>query len=312
MYPLAPGAPNHSYAGGGSGYVPIVFAAKLLVVFYAMTLLSQITNTDYEGDIKKQGDTVIIRELPDIVIEDHAKGDKINYQHLEAAKTTMEIDRGKRFGFVVDPIDLAQSDIDFVPQWSDHAGKNMKISIETDALADFYTDAHADNMGSAAGAISGDIDLGTPGTPLELTTSNIIEFIVNCGLVLDEQNVPEEGRKMTLPCWATALLKQSDIKDASLTGDNRSTLRTGRVGMVDRFEIYQSNLLHRTTDGSSTVTNALFNHPMGISFATQLIISESLKNPDGFGELYRGLQVFGWKVTKPQAVGHAYIVKGAA
>ena len=309
MYPLAPGAVDHTY-GSGSGYVPIIFAAKLLVVFYAATLLGDITNKDYEGEIKKQGDTVVIRGLPDITIEDHAKGDKINYENLEPGQISMLIDKGKRYGFVVDTIDVAQSDIDFVPQWAEHAGRNMKIAIETDALADFYTDAHADNTGSTAGAISQDIDLGSVGAPLALTKSNILDFIVDCGTVLDEQNVPEENRKMTLPCWATGLLKMSDIKDASLTGDNKSTLRTGRVGMVDRFELYQSNLLHRTTDGSSTVTNALFNHPMAISFATQIVESQSLVNPDGFGMLYRGLQVFGWKVTKPEAVGHAYIVKG--
>lgn len=308
-YPLAPGAIDHTYASG-SGHIPVIFAAKLLVVFYAMTHLTVFTNTDYEGEIKKQGDTVVVRTLPDISIQDYAKGQNVNYEDLDSDPLTMVIDRGKAFGFNTNPIDDAQFDIDVVPQWSQHAARNMQISIERDFWADIYSDAHATNAGATAGAISGDVNLGSVGAPLALTESNIVQYIVNCGLVLDENNVPEENRKLFLPAWAVALVKQSDIKDASLTGDSSSPLRTGRVGRIDRFEIFSSNLLKNVTDGTDTVACAPFGHPMATSFATQLTENEVLPNPNKFGRLHRGLQVFGWKVFKPEALGYGYITKG--
>jgi hypothetical protein len=58
------------------------------------------------------------------------------------------------------------------------------------------------------------------------------------GQVLDEQNVPETGRFLLLPFWATNLLKQSDLKAVYLTGDGTTPLRNGRVGTVKPLTLH--------------------------------------------------------------------------
>ncbi|MCK5433547.1 MAG: hypothetical protein KAJ03_12435, partial [Gammaproteobacteria bacterium] len=93
-------------------------------------------------------------------------------------------------------------------------------------------------------------------------------------------------------------------------GDSTSIVRTGLVGMIDRFEIYMSNLLATTVDGTDTVTNMIFCQKTGLTFASQLLENEGpMRSPDFFGDLYRGLQVYGYKVVKPEAFGHFYAYK---
>lgn len=310
-FPLAhSGMPNQNYAGGSS-YVPIIFATELLVEFYANTVLTEITSREYEGEIKQQGSEVVIRELPNIEFFSFAKGQKIQYQNLQAGKQSMLIDKGKGYAFNIDPIDLAQADIPYVQKWAAHAAKGMQIQIETDFFEDIYTQVHALNTGAGSGVKLGDIDLGEPGSPVVLTKSNVIDFLLDCRRILAEQNVPnDEKRKMVIPIWMAQLIKSSEIKDASLTGDGRSALRTGRIGEIDGWELFESNCLHDVTDGTDTVSNVFFNVKMSTQFATQLEIDEDVDNPDTYGKRKRGLQIYGWKVTKPEAAGHAYVVKG--
>jgi hypothetical protein len=43
-------------------------------------------------------------------------------------------------------------------------------------------------------------------------------------------------------------------------------------------------------------------HKSGITFASQIAKVESLQNPNDFGTLIRGLNVYGYKVAQPDAV----------
>jgi len=299
-YPAAAG--YRDIGSSSMQYVPVIFSGKLLTKFYATSTLAAVSNTEYEGEIKKYGDTVKIRETPDITIRDYTKGQILSNEQPEATSQDLLIDKGKYWSFVTDDVDDAQTDIkDYVGRWTADASKQMVITVEREVWADVGDDAHASNLGATAGAISGGYNLGTTGSPLVLTRSNIVERIIDWGAVLDEQNIPSDSRFLIIPVWMSALLKTSDLKQAYLTGDATSPIRNGLIGSIDRFNIYVSNLLNIPT----TYTEVLFGHTKALTFATQITKTKMQDNPDGFGMLYRGLQVYGYKVILPEAFGLA-------
>lgn len=306
MYPVSPGHPD--YTDSGSRFIPEIWSGKMLEKLYLYTVFGEISNTDYEGEIKNYGDTVIVRTTPDITINDYVIGHNLTYQRPESTPLEMLIDKGKYYAFACDDIVRKQSDIKLMNDWSEDAGRQMAITIDHDILSWAYAYAHASNKNNAAGADSADILLGASGAPLQLTKANIMEVIVDCGLVLDEQKVPEQSRWMVLPPWAAATLKKSDLKDASMMGDGTSVLRNGRLGTIDRFTLYSSLNLETTTDGVK-VWYALFGHPMAISFASQMTKTETLRAESTFGDLIRGLNVYGRKVFHPEALGLLYCRK---
>tara|TARA_Y100000310_G_C20698683_1_gene827691 strand:- start:2913 stop:3833 length:921 start_codon:yes stop_codon:yes gene_type:complete len=302
-----PTAASHPQMSGV--YLPRLYAKRLLIEFYSVTVFAAIANTDYEGQIKSQGDTVRIRQQPDVTIRDYTKGAGLNYERPDPGSVDLEINKGKYWAFNINKVDEVQSDLAYATLWASHAAEKLKIAIDTDVLANVYADAHASNKGATAGAISGDINLGVTGTPLQITKTNVLEKIVDCGTVLSEQDVPEDGRWMVIPNWAAGLIKQSDLKDASLAGDGTSIMRNGRIGVIDSFTLFRSNLLATTTDGSDTVVNSIFGTSHSLTFASQMTESETLKDPNDFGNLLRGLQVYGYKTVKSEAMGHFYIKK---
>lgn len=312
MFPTAAGIGN--IATTTMRYVPQLWSAKLLVKFYRRTVLAAISNTDYEGQIRNQGDTVYIRALPTITVNDYSKGQTLNYETPTSTAVTLLIDKGKSWSFAAPKVDQVQTDMkDYTNRWTEDAAKQLAISIDTDILAAIYPDAHASNRGNSAGAISGNIALGVAaGAAVSLTTANILTKMVECAQVLAEQDVPQESEMFfVLPEWAISLLALSDIKNASLTGDTVSPMRNGRIGKVYRFTVYSSNLLATGTDiGSVTCQYSLFGTKDALTFASQLTENEQLKNPNDFGMLHRGLQIFGYKVVKPEALGTMFIKKG--
>lgn len=257
------------------------------------------------------GDKVHIRTTPDITISDYAIGQNLVYQRPESPSVELTIDKGKYFAFTCDDIVLHQTDMRLMDDWSNDSGFQMKIQVDRDVLTGMVGQAHSQNKGNAAGRISADFTLGASTAPLQLTKENILDTIIDARTVLEEQNIPTEDLWMVLPAWAVGRIKKSDLKDASLTGDGKSVLRNGRIGQIDNFTIYSSNLLYSVTDSGTSTTcwYAYFGHKSALTFAAQLTKMESLRAESTFGDLIRGLNVYGYKVLKTASLGEMYLTK---
>lgn len=310
-----------SGASGYSGaFIPTLWSGKLLAKFYQNTILSEVTNTDYEGELKNQGDTIRIRLAPSITINDYQAGMTLASEVPAPIYQDMQINKGKYFSVQVNDVLAQQADMDLMNMFTEDAAKQLKIAIENDVFFNsFVTEGPAAaNEGATAGVITGGYNLGTDAVPV--ASNDILNTILRMASVLDEQNVPEEGRFLIISPYERHLLMQSNIAQAYFTGDNSSTLRTGKIGMLDRFTVYVSNLLPKgeadkalvsglaATSTGGTLSGAVARRTMiagtkhASSFAMTISKTEPLRNQTDFGDIVRGLAVYGRKVVKPEAM----------
>lgn len=307
-YPIAAGSVvSPAYSGT---FIPQIWSSKLVEKFYATSVFPAISNTNYEGEIKGQGDLVKIRTVPDIVINDYSAGQTLTNQRPASSVVELLIDKGKYWSAVIDDVLEIQADVDQMNIWSQDAAEKMKISIDRGILAVLGPLTAAANRGATAGALSANINLGVTGTPVALTKVNVIDFLVDMNEVLSQQNIPEVGRFFVIPFWAASLIKKSDIKDASMSGDGQSVMRNGRLGQIDGTTIYVSNNLTNVTDTALSCTNIYAGHKNALTFASQLVKTETLRAESTFGDIMRGLQVYGYKMIDPTAMASGYVYKG--
>jgi hypothetical protein len=290
LYPVGSSGNNLQ----STGFIPEIWSGKLVEKFYASTVLAAISNTDYEGEIKNKGDRVKIRTVE------------------------LYIGNGKYFSLILDDVMEIQSDLNILSMWSDDAAQQLKITVDTDVLSGIVGQMASANFGTSAGVITGNINLGAQGSALSVVSKNpgvgdieLLDVLMRMGQVLDEQNIPEVGRWVVMPAWAGRMIKQSELRQAYLSGDSVSMLRNGRLGMVDRFTIYISNLL----PNNSTLP-ASFNagewpifagHAHGLTFASQISKVETLRSELTFGQILRGLQVYGYQVVDGRAIVQAQV-----
>jgi hypothetical protein len=292
-----------------SRFIPAIYSKKTLRKFLNDTVFQDICNRDFEGEVKKYGDTVYIRHTPDVIVNDYEIGQDITYDVPKKDAVEMVIDKAKYTAFRVDDVDRAQSDLDLVNLFSKNTKKEIAIVVDQEVLAYMAISADADNQGSTAGKISGIIDLGVTGTPVVVTNGNeAVKVILNLNQALDENAVDLDMRYVVLPAWFCNLLKDGDLKRADVTGDSTGVIRTGLIGTIDNTRVYRSNHLPVAT----TETSIIAGTPEATTFAAQIDKSDQLKIPTSFGEYWRTLFVWGRLVTQPQALAVAVCEWGAA
>lgn len=269
-----------TFSAAQQRFIPEVFSKKLQAKFYAASVLPQISNTDWQGEISGQGDKVHIRSVPTVSINDYTGS--VTYADVTTTDTELLIDQAKYFAFNADDILAGQSDIDMVNQASQDAAEQMKISVDTTVL----------------GAIYSGLSAGVDDTGAVASSSNILGYVLDAGQKLDEANVPESGRFLVLAPKHINMLKQSDLKSVNITGDGTSPLRNGQVGTIDRFTVYSSNNL--PTVSGQKMSYAGTKH--GIAFASQISQVETVRREATFGDGVRGLNVFGYKIVKEDAL----------
>lgn len=288
---------------------------------------------------------MIINNIPSITIRDYTVGNNLNYEVPAGNTVELAIAKAKYFGVNVSDVLDFQAQPMLMDMFTTDAAKQMAITVDTDVLK-FSVDtgygwSKADtpsttgsglNAGSLAGFRSASFNLGGAGgaynastnpfgaAPLTLSTSNILTTITGLASVLDEQNVPDTDRFLVISPAVRYLLMNSNLQQAYLTGDSQSVLRNGKIGTIDRFSVYVSNLLptaaagqnfDATTTGTGIAANAVARkcmvagHKSAITFASQITKVESLQNPNDFGNLVRGLNVYGYKTIKPEALAIA-------
>lgn len=315
--PLATGMSDYGH-DSVTRYQPEVWSGLLVEKFYKATVFSEIANTEYEGEITAFGQAVVIRTVPDVVVADYTVGGGLGTaQRPASAAVQLAINEAKYFNVGLNLVQQRQADIDLSSVFNDEGLIQLQIAADTDMLQTIQSQVSSDNTGATSGLDSNDIDLGSTSDPLDLVSesaaageTNVLDFFVDCGTVLDEQSVSPYGRWMVIPPWLKGLVMKSPLKIASLAGDGQSIVRNGRIGEIAGFMIYESRNLLRTTSGASTTSfNVMFGHSAGLTFAAQILENRLIVDQNDFGYLLQGLLVFGYKVIEGKYIGSAYVRK---
>lgn len=309
---------NPTYSGT---FIPSVWSAKLNAKFYAASVFGEISNTDWEGEISGMGEKVTINTAPTLTVSDYVAGTALTYQVPVPSIVELLINKGKYFAFNVNDVLEYQAKPNLIDMFSTDAAEQMRIAIDSTVIYNSFGLADAANMGVTAGKNSASYDLGSDAVPIVLTPALALQKILELSSVLDEQNMPDAGRWLVIDPYTRSMLMQSNLSQAQFMGDATSTVRNGKIGTIDRFTVYVSNQLPKgaAADGNwvsgdgteSSIPGAgvsvkrraiMAGHKSALTFASQITKMETVRNPNDFGDFIRSLNVFGYKVVKPEAL----------
>lgn len=269
-------------------FIPSVWAARLLVALDKALVYAQtgVVNRDYEGEITDSGDTVKIATIGDVTIGNYTKNTNIaDPEVLTDAEQSLLIDQSKFFNFYVDSIDKAQQNVNVMDEAMRRAGYGLR-DVQDQFVAANYVNVPAANL------------IGSDAVPITPTNANAYEYLVDLGVLLDQQNIPTEGRFCIVPPWFHGrLLKDSRFVSAG-TSKTDSVLANGMVGEAAGLRILKSNNVPNT---AATKYKILAGHPMAYSFAMQVTSLETYKPEKRFGDAVKGLNVYGGKLVRPSA-----------
>lgn len=302
--------PPAAGAGDVGAYMVTKYAPALMVWFWATTVFGAIANTDHQKEIQNFGDTVEIDLLPEVQSFRYTPYMQMPKLRPSPTKVNLLIDNAFAYQVPIDIVENKQSQHDLPASWGPHCASQLQQDIDKEVLNNIYADVASTNTGATAGKINKIYNLGVAGTPVEVTPSNVTKVLTTCKAVLSENNVPAmDGLSwIVFPEAFWLALVNSEMKDASLRGDGKSLLLNGRLGQLGGLNLHVSNNLTPVWDAAAGkwCFHVVFGHKAGLTFASQLVENETIKSQDFIGWYLRGVHVFGYKVVKPDVVGHLY------
>ena len=298
-----------------SFFLPSIYSKKVLNFFRKSSVVEAITNTDYSGEISAYGDSVKIIKEPVISISDYTRGSDTTATKLTDQELTMVVDSAKAFKFIVDDIETKMSHVNFKEVASSSAAYALKDAFDAAVIANMFSGLSASAPDHVLGAdsatpLAANVYDGAGSVDIGLTSeTDPLNLMARMARLLDEQNVPEEGRWFVAGPDFYEQLGQSSSKLLSVDFNaGQGSIRNGLVssGKLRGFDMYKSNNIAATSNATGKV---LAGHISSTATAQTIISTEVLRDPSSFGDIVRGLHVYGSKVLRPEAiVGAFYLI----
>lgn len=278
-------------------FIPEVWSARLLTALETSLVYGGpgVVNREYEGEISNAGDTVRITSISDPEITDYVAGTTvINPAPLTTAQRSLTITESKMFAFEVDDIDKRQALGGIMDEGMKRAAYKMRDVADSFLAAKFATGAQSANVLAATTILAND-----PTTPAIGTSVSAYEGLVRLAQVLDEADIPDEGRFAIIPAWYhTLLLLDKRFTDASQRGEASAAIN-GKVGTVSNMSIARSNKVPILTGDDYAVVAGT---SAAVSYAEQINKTEAYRPESSFSDAVKGLHVYGAKVVRPDHI----------
>ena len=296
-----------------SFFLPKVYSKQVLNFFRKSSVVEAITNTDYSGDISGYGDTVRIIKEPVITVYQYERGADVTKTALTDQEVSLVIDTANAFKFIVDDIETNMSHVNFRDVATSSAAYALRDAFDEGVIATMFAGVAASSpnhiLGSdsatdlAAGTFdgTGNLDIG-----FASGEHDPIDVLSHMARLLDEQNIPEEGRWFLANPEFYEVLVQSSSKLLSVDYNaGQGSIRNGLVssGKLRGFDMYKTNNIAAT---SSAAGKCLAGHISSTATAQTITSTEVIRDPDSFGDIVRGLHVYGAKVLRGGALVSAF------
>lgn len=268
-----------------------VWSARLLYVLKNKTIFENLVNTDYQGEIKRAGNTVKIFCLGKPTIQKLGSDRELTInKDFDVVQTSLIVDQEDAFGFEVHDIDEVQT----VPNLVDNL-----VTMHADGLAQSADKFIAKEIVDSAG-----ITIGSDDNPIVSNSTNMYDVLVAIHETFEKNNVPQSGRFIVAPPEVVSLLQLDPriVNTAGIGGENR--MITGKISTLFCISIYSSNNIPKTTGGNFNIIASCRD---AITYVSQISQMELARKEKGFADIVKGLHVYGGKVTYPSAVIKAIV-----
>jgi hypothetical protein len=275
-------------------FSPVIYSKQVQLAFRKSSVVEEITNSDYFGEIANMGDTVRIIKEPEISVKAYSRGTIIQPQDLDDEDFNLTVDKANYFAFKVDDIEEAHSHVNFQSLASERAAYRLADQFDQDVLGylcGFKQSAIHGSADTVNTTVNGSIAVSTAGTDELLASMKLLgddfggsssnsigikaragndgavvgsgnayalQVISRMARKLNQQNVDTNGRWLVVDPVFQEILQDEDSRlfNSDFGG---SGLQNGLIlNNLHGFKVYVSNNLPSVGTGPATTggTNA--------------------------------------------------------
>jgi hypothetical protein len=299
-------------------FSPTIYSQKALKSFRKLSVVEDVTNTDFYGEINNFGDTVRVMLEPSITVSDYSRGATPTTQDLTDSDFSLTVNQAKVYQFQIEDIERAHSHVNFEDLAANNAAYKLKDTFDTNVLrymadnADGSTQYIGSTWVSTTETVAA-VRVATAATANNSTIFTPLSLLNRIKRKMDIANIPQDNRFFI---GDPVFYEQLNDEDSKLmatyyTGANESPLFNGKVTdkRLRGFELYESNNLYQAGSGpdasyggSTNYGTLIAGHRSAVAAVNQILKTEKFRSPTRFADVIRGLHVFGRGYVRDDAV----------
>ena len=271
-------------------FIPTLWAEKIDMALDEWLVFYEGCNHEYEGQLKKAGDSIRIQNVARPTITTTTDGAEITLsgaEKPEVTSVTMPVKRQTYFNYGIYDVDKAQAagDLDAALKHETTQGVANAIDLSVSTVVN---DAGAKKLYSTVPKVV----VGTAGSG----EKNVLEILDEAQQKLYEANVPtnEYVEVIMSPRFYTLFRREYTKLDTN----NSEILKNGKVGMYGNMTVKLSNNV--TTANSGAQDLIMVKTKKAIAAVKTLSKVEAYRPENGFIDAVKGLTVHDRKLVRPQ------------
>jgi hypothetical protein len=279
--------------GNIQNIIPEIWTAGALSAYRDAIIFGSLANTSYQAAVINAGDTVKLNTIVPFTAQTYDPIHGINYTDVDATQVEIKVDQEVVVPGSFPDIITYQTNMDLFGTAVSEMGSALAENIDS-YLAELHANATT--------------KIGTTGSPVELTSADMLDLFSEVAKKLSEKKTPKNNLVCVAPPWFTQkVLKANVTKDTA----NSEALSNGFVGKYWGFELFETNLVATHVDGSSWSAPMFFRKFDSIGLVDQIKSFEVIRDKDYMKDYARLYGVYGAKIVRPDTVATVYSVAGA-
>jgi len=241
-------------------FSPVIYSKKVQLAFRKSTIVGDITNSDYFGEIANQGDTVRIIKEPEISVSAYARGTTIAPQDLNDTDFSLIVDKANYFAFKMDDIEEAHSHINFMDLATNRAAYRLADQYDQDVLgylSGYKQTALHTAADTANDTASGDKADATAGAD-ELLAVNKLDAKAFGNITTDHTGVTAPSIPVAARLPGATALPTAYVSPAMLISRMSRLLDQKQVDSMGRWIVIDPIMMEVLRDEDSRLLNADF------------------------------------------------------
>jgi hypothetical protein len=200
--------------------------------------------------------------------------------------------------------------------------KSVDTAGSDELLSSMKLDATNFSLDDGGAAVAGEAIPVKPRLPGVTSTTDDdispLQLINRMARLLDQQFVDSNGRWLVIDPVFMELLRDEDSRLFNSDFGESGGLRNGlTINNLHGFKVYVSNNLPSVGGGAAQSSSTLqatdfgvivAGHSSAVASAQQIAKTETYRDPDSFADIVRGMNLYGRKILRPEAITTARYV----
>jgi hypothetical protein len=243
------------YANSLDAYIPELWAQESVAILVENMVIANLVHRDFSNEVAKFGDIVHTRKPATFTAKRKTNTDSVTVQDASATDIQVPLDQHFHTSFMIMDGEESKSFKSLRDEYLQPAVQSLSRAIDLVLLGEshqFYQNAE----GIAGG----------------LTTSNLIQYLVQTRKRMNINKAPEDGRNLILtPTTEATALQISTFHEADKVGDAGTAMREASLGRKFQFNMFMCQNAPSTVGAPVTASQPLIDLAAGYPVGTTVI-----------------------------------------